>query len=85
MASGVPVVSTRCGGPEDYVIDGKTGRLVNDDPEDMADAIAGICSDRAERDRMGRNARAHIEEFYGMQRFEETMSALWHKTWGDTL
>lgn len=85
MATGVPVVSTRCGGPEDYVIDGKTGRLVNDDPQEMADAIAGICTDRAERDRLGRNARAHIEEYYGMQRFEDTVSDLWHKTWGDTL
>ncbi|WP_425398144.1 glycosyltransferase family 4 protein [Aeoliella sp.] len=35
-----PVVATRCGGPEDYVIDGETGYLVPvDDSEEMANAI----------------------------------------------
>jgi glycosyltransferase involved in cell wall biosynthesis len=38
-----PVVSTRCGGPEDYVVDGLTGRLVGvSDPKAMADAVLGV-------------------------------------------
>jgi glycosyltransferase involved in cell wall biosynthesis len=39
LAAGRPVISTRCGGPEDYV-DESAGLLVaNDDPHAMADAI----------------------------------------------
>lgn len=38
MACRCPVVSTKCGGPEDYVIDGKTGYLV-----DVDDSVAMAC------------------------------------------
>lgn len=39
LASGIPIVSTRCKGPEEY-IDDKCGVLCNvNDPEDMAKAI----------------------------------------------
>jgi glycosyltransferase involved in cell wall biosynthesis len=38
-----PIVSTRCGGPEDYVEDGKTGLLVPvGDPASMADAVGKV-------------------------------------------
>ena len=38
-----PIVATECGGPEDYIIDGKSGYLVPvDDPEAMADAILRV-------------------------------------------
>ncbi|WP_391527836.1 glycosyltransferase family 4 protein [Pirellulimonas nuda] len=40
-----PIVSTRCGGPEDYVIDGVTGHLVPvGDPKAMCDALCRILS-----------------------------------------
>ena len=58
MACGVPVVSTRCGGPEDYVIDGKTGKLAGNTPEELADAIAWIVADRTVAMKQGRR-RAH--------------------------
>ena len=42
MACGCPVVSTHCGGPEEFVLDGETGFLVNPDPAEMADATRRI-------------------------------------------
>lgn len=85
MASGVPVVSTRCGGPEDYVIDGETGALVEAEPRAMADAIAGICEDRLRRERLGTAARALMEREYAMARFEDNIAEVWQSTWGDRL
>ncbi len=44
LASGKPVVVTRCGGPEDFVTD-ETGILVPvDDDQALADAIGKVCS-----------------------------------------
>jgi hypothetical protein len=46
MACGCPVVSTRCGGPEEFVIDGQTGYLTGFDADEMAAAIRRIVIDR---------------------------------------
>ncbi|MCP9833671.1 MULTISPECIES: glycosyltransferase family 4 protein [unclassified Cyanobium] len=62
MACGVPVVSTRCGGPEDYVIDACTGQLVASEPAAMAAAIAAICADRDLRERLSAGALAWVRE-----------------------
>jgi len=45
LASGTPVVATRCGGPEDIVTD-EVGRLVPpESPEALADALAEVLSE----------------------------------------
>jgi glycosyltransferase involved in cell wall biosynthesis len=83
MASGIPIVSTRCGGPEDYVINEKTGTLVSFDAEEMATAIIQITEDREKRNEMGHNARQFVEEHYGHERFKATFCEAWQQTWGD--
>ena len=65
MASAVPVVSTRCGGPEDYIVDGENGALVSSEPKAMADAIVRICDDRKSRDRLGAAARETVLRSFG--------------------
>ena len=61
MACGVPVISTRCGGPEDYVSPGVNGDLVDSDPVSMAAAITSMCIDRAHRQACGAAAAVWIE------------------------
>lgn len=64
MACGCPVVSTRCGGPEEFVIDGETGFLVDFDSGDMASALTRIVTDRALRARLAAGARRRVEQHY---------------------
>ncbi|WP_158273244.1 glycosyltransferase family 4 protein [Limnohabitans sp. WS1] len=65
MACGVPVVATRCGGPDGIITDGKDGFLVPlDDAAAMADRLALLCTDAAMNQQMGREARATIEAHY---------------------
>lgn len=66
LACGTPVVSTPCGGPEDYVLPGRTGELLAGfSAPEMAGAILRLAGDPAARQRMSREARAFAEERLG--------------------
>jgi glycosyltransferase involved in cell wall biosynthesis len=64
MACGCPVISTRCGGPEEFVIDGETGFLVDFEPANLADAIARVVLDRGLRHVLADGARRLITQRY---------------------
>lgn len=62
MACGVPVVSTRCGGPEDFVHPGITGELVAQNADDFALVIKSLCIDREKRNQLATAAINWIEK-----------------------
>jgi asparagine synthase (glutamine-hydrolysing) len=64
MACGVPVVSTHCGGPEEFVIPDVTGYLVDTQPQEMARAVAAIISEPGLRSRLSTAARQLVEQRY---------------------
>jgi glycosyltransferase involved in cell wall biosynthesis len=73
MACGVPVVSTRCGGPEEFVIDGQTGKLVSDDPQEAADAIEAVRATEQTRRDIGERARELVHTRYSIPAATETL------------
>ena len=70
MACGCPLISTRCGGPEEFVIDGKTGFLVGFDPVEMAAAITRITGNEVLRQRLAGAARALVLRNYSVDKAE---------------
>jgi glycosyltransferase involved in cell wall biosynthesis len=81
MAAGVPVVSTRCGGPEDFVIDGETGLLVGHDAGELAAAIRRLADDPALRRRLGQEAARRVRHDYAFnllaQRFWQAFDRIY--------
>ena len=68
MAAGLPIVATRCGGPEQILDDGITGLLVeNESAEAIAGSIARLRANTVERRRLGDAARAAVGERFTLQ------------------
>ena len=57
LHAGLPVVSTRCGGPEEVIRSSGGGILVDHDAGQLADAIARLVTDDVSRRVMGERAR----------------------------
>ncbi len=68
MSCGLPVITTRTGGPLSFVNtvpDAPNGWLVEpDDVDALADALVAVVNDPNERSFRGRNARAHVRSTY---------------------
>jgi glycosyltransferase involved in cell wall biosynthesis len=68
MASGIPVISTDCGGPATIVIDGKTGRLIPvGDVEAMAMQLRRLLGDASLRRRMCEAGRRLVEGNFSLE------------------
>jgi N-acetyl-alpha-D-glucosaminyl L-malate synthase BshA len=83
MASEVPVLGTRCGGLEELVEDGSTGRLLPVGAVDaMADAAIEILADPERQRTMGRAGRAEAEEVYSVERIIPMYEAFYEEVLG---
>lgn len=68
MAAGLPVVATRCGGPEEIIDDGQTGILVdNESPEAVAAAIENLRINDRWRGELGDAARIVVRRRFTLE------------------
>jgi len=68
MAAGLPVVATRCGGPEEIIDDGITGILVeNKSPEAITVAIESLRIDPRRRRELGDAARTAVRRRFTIE------------------
>ena len=84
MSCGVPVVSTHCGGPEDYVVNGKTGRLCDFEAAELADAVIEVTDPEA-RARLSPRARRTVEMDFTPPMFERNLAGAWRAAWNESL
>lgn len=80
MASGVPVVATRHGGPMEIVREGETGLLVDPaQPAATAGAMIALLGDPARRQAMGRAGRQRAVSEYGIDRTLDALQVLYEQ------
>jgi glycosyltransferase involved in cell wall biosynthesis len=78
MAHGVPCVATDIPGNADLIRDRETGLLVRTgDADALARALLELAADAGLRERLGRAARAFVEERFDMARVAERYAALY--------
>lgn len=78
MACGVPVVSTRSGGPDGIISDGVDGFLTPlDDAATLAERLARLIKDKELNAEMGRRARATIEARYAEEVAGQAFVDMW--------
>jgi colanic acid/amylovoran biosynthesis glycosyltransferase len=78
MASGLPVVTTDCGGMREAVHDGVEGWIVPPrDPEAMAGALQRLAADAVLRERMGRAGRERVLREFTLSRQVSEFLALY--------
>ncbi len=76
MASGVPVVSTRGGGPSETVVHGETGFLVDPrDADGLARHVVQLLRDPDLRARMGAAGRARVEQLFSARTMADEFTA----------
>ncbi|AEB08091.1 glycosyltransferase [Desulfobacca acetoxidans] len=74
QASGLPVIVTDAGGPQENIVPGKTGLVVRgDDEAAFAEAILRLIADPKKMQRMGKEARVYIEN----RSFKHAFNATW--------
>ncbi len=72
MSHARPVISTRCGGPEDIVIDNETGYLIPiGDSNTLAQRMSDLINDPKRRRRMGLSGRMRVESVYNIRKVSE--------------
>ena len=83
MSCGVPVVSTRCGGPEDFVKDGVTGYVSSFSPIEFADCVCRLLIDQEHYNQVSNECRQIVCKHFSVNEFSDTLEGAWRSVWGE--
>lgn len=80
MAAGLPIIGTPVGGIPDFLIDGETGLFAKvDDPEDLAQKMELLFSDKELRNKLIANGQKLIEEKYQWSGIANNMESIFRQ------
>lgn len=80
MACGVPVVSTRCGGPDNIVNHGSDGFLTDvGDAQNFSEKLSELCFNRELNLKMGKAARLNVENKFSEYASGQVFFNCWEK------
>lgn len=80
MACGKPVIACNTGGAPEVVLDGRTGLLVPpNDAEALAEAIATLAEDAAQRRGLGENGRNWVVENFSIEKYTDKVEAVYER------
>lgn len=83
MACGTPVVSTRSGGPEDFVIGGVTGYLSGFSVDEFADRVRRTVETASKHAEYSENCRRKACEEFSEQAFARDFGKMWRDLWNE--
>jgi len=79
MSCGIPVISTRSGGPDGIINDGEDGYLVNiNDERSMSSCLEKLLNNHELNYEIGRKARLKIERFYDENKKSKDFVDVWN-------
>jgi len=73
LASGIPVVNSSRGGPEEILANGIGGYIVESNPEQIAEKVIVLLKNRELRKKMGINGRKRVVENYSIPVYRKKM------------
>lgn len=86
MATGLPVVATRCGGPEEILTHDVNGVLVpTRSPETLARAILNLVGNPEDRDRLAQSAREEVLARFTLERMVSRYEDVYADSLGRTV
>jgi glycosyltransferase involved in cell wall biosynthesis len=78
MATGLPVVVTRCGGPEEIIDHKKTGLLVDvNDPQALARGLTMLIENKQLSDELAGAGRKHVESVFSFSAMLDSYSKVY--------
>ena len=80
MATGSPIITTRCGGPEEYVKPGLNGYIINFSANELTKKVSEIISDDEKKVSMSYNSRKIVEKNYSYESFTNKIKEAMMKT-----
>ncbi|KAJ7556987.1 hypothetical protein O6H91_05G107500 [Diphasiastrum complanatum] len=76
MAAGKPVIACNSGGPMESIVASKTGFLCEPTPENFSSALFLLLSNSTNAERMGKDAREHVEHNFSRQVFGDRLQSV---------
>ena len=82
LSAGLPVITTRCGGPEEVITDSSLGRVVErGDSEALARAMLEVCDNKEAFDSVA--IREHASSYYGHDKLLERWQDVYRTVLGE--